>query len=416
MSLVNKLRAFSPNFNKWADYCDPLPTNERFIAFGWLWMIGTALQRRVWMDTKPVFPNNFMFLVGPPSAGKGCVTDSVRELFDRITPDPKNDAKSITFAMKKGNPLFPLSADSSSFEAFVMFTAKNMQTFRYIEPRTGNSEEKYCYCSPAFILDEVSSIFHKDAQNMVKFLLSGWACNSRYTRDTISRQEEKLFNLCLNMIGGTQPGTLGELTRTRLIDDGFSRRCLMVYAASPSRRVAEIIHTPAQEDGFLSLVPTFRELATLYGQMTITQEVRDWLETTFVKTTPRVVNRHPALEYYYASKILHIKKLAMCLHFSDSRSMTIGLAPFQLAAELLTAIEPEMHFAYTAARDTRGEVINTIRSTIKACRNTHPDGLTREELYVDVVGDIGYEDFHTLLCDLVSGRTLENRNGHYTLI
>ena len=168
--------------------------------------------------------------------------------------------------------------------------------------------------------------------------------------------------------------------------------------------------------GFLSLIPTIRELATLYGQMTITAEVREWLEEMFVKRPPAVINRHPALEYYYASKILHIKKLAMCLHFSDSREMVIGLAPFKLAAELLAAIEPEMHYAYTAARDTRGEVINVIRSTLKACRHTNPDGLTREELYVDVVNDIGYEDFHTLLSDLVNGRMLENRNNHYQMV
>lgn len=412
MSITEKVSAYSPNFRRWANYCEPFPTHDRFVIFGWLWMVGAALQRRVWMDTKPVYPNNYFLLVAPPGVGKGNVSDAVRGIFESMTSDP-TPATGIG-AIRKGKLLFPISADSSSYEAFVQFTSKSMSTHRYTLAGSTTSEPYY-YCAPAFILDEAASIFHREAHNMATFLLSGWTCAPSYVRDTISRQEEVIHNLCINLIGGIQPGKLGELARLAIIENGFSRRCLMVYGATSNKRRAMIEHTKEQFDDYKSLAPHIRKLAKKFGPVQITPAAREFLLDIFERNALTIFNRDPAIEHYYPTKIVHTKKLAMALHFSDHEDLMIDAPAFQLAYDLLNEIEPDMHYAYVRTDDVRAEVIKIVRSVLKSTQLQNPDGLSAGELYPEVVTKLDYDKFCVLLHDLTQAKILNYNNNLYQL-
>lgn len=408
------LAKHSPNFARWSNYCDPFPTNDRYIVFGWLWMIGAALQRRVWLDgaQKQTFPNNYFLFIAPPGVGKSNITDQIRSVFELQSEEKQG---SIAHSMRDGKLLFPVSADSSSFEAFVQFTAQSMRpmTLAIKQPDGSVKTERYYYCSPAFILDEVKSIFTQKAQDMATFLLTGWNCQRIYERNTIGRGADVIHNLCVNLIAGTQPGVLGELSRTSVVDNGFSRRALMIYAGETNKHVIDVDHTAAQLVAFTEVVTYVRKLAKLYGNMKFSPEAREWLEDKYVHNRVPPLNTSQYLEYYHNTELQHVKKLAMAIHFSDRTDLVLDVGSVQLAYDLLKWIEPEMHYAFVSSGDARGALVKAIKATLR----TAVTELTPEELYCDVVETASYEEMLIAVNDLVQARVLSrSASGHLRLV
>lgn len=407
----------SPHFRNWKAYTDPFPTNDRYVTFGWLFMISAALQRRVWLDSehRPTYPNQYMLFVAPPGVGKSMITDGVRHIFELQTEESLTGKNATAVTKKATRLLYPISADSTSFESFVEFTAKSCKPFRRFKPDK-SPDEPYYHCSPTFILDEAASIFDKEAQKMATFLLSGWSCSRSYSRVTIGRGEDSIFNLCVNLIGGIQPGKLADLSKQAIIDNGFSRRCIMVYADSNRFRRVFIDHTEEQSAAFTAILPHIRSLSKLYGQVEITPRAKAWMREVFEEGQATVINNNPCLEYYYPTKHQHVKKLAMAIHFSSSTSMVIDLPAFETAKALLDEIEPDMHYAYVGAKDARGEIIKRIKSVLRAVRVTNPEGYTKDELYPDLVELVDYEDLGSVLLDLVKANVLvQTTSGSYML-
>jgi len=84
------------------------------------------------------------------------------------------------------------------------------------------------------------------------FFLEGWNGNNPYSYDTVSRGRQYISNLCVTIIGGTQPSKLAEIIRdikSNKDNDGFLQRFqLMVY---PNKLVGEYFvdkPTPVESD------------------------------------------------------------------------------------------------------------------------------------------------------------------------
>ena len=394
------------NFQKWNHFCAPFPSPQRFVDAGYLFLIGAALQRRVWMGTEltATYPNNYVLLVAEPGVGKSLITAPIKDVMIRQTVTTADSTK------PSAKLLYPISADSTSFESFVNFTSVNMQTV--VKKGPNEKIERYFHSSPCFILDEAASIFDKEAHKMATFLLEGWTCSKLYTRRTISRQTDEIHNLCLNLIGGIQPGKLIELSRISILDNGFSRRCLIVYGDKNRFRTDHIEHDDSQIGAFKEVCAHVRTLNKVFGAVTMTPEARDWMRQRFVIDEPLITNTSEYLKYYYPTKQLHVKKLAMAIHFSESADMTIGIEPFQIAWDYLASIEPDMHMAYTGVRDERGTILNRIKHLLRT--NTDNDGLGADELYPDLVDIVSYENLLPTLADLVrAGMLIQTRGGKY---
>ena len=395
------------NLQKWQHFAEPFPTHNRYIDFSWYWTVGAALQRRVWLDSKlnQTFPNQYMLFVAEPGVGKTMLTKATQRIFESMLEDNATPAKKLDDMRKlNGKLLFPISASSTSFEAFVEFTSKSMRQVRFGE----GGKQQYLHCSPAFILDEAASIFDKDAGKMATFLLEGWSCSDRYTRSTIGRGEDMVINLCINLIGGIQPGKLKELSNISIIDNGFSRRCLMVYADKPNKHCAFIEHTQSQEDAYFELFPYVRSLSKLYGPVTMTPEARAWMIENFATHIAPPLNKSHYLAHYYTTKVQHVKKLAMCIHFSETLAMEMSVDPFIKAKALLDDIECDMHRAYVGSRDTRGEVIGRIKMLLKGAPPT--EGMSSDEMYVDAYELCERAMFEQILSELVQAHQLTQLN------
>src|SRR5215831_2252164 len=82
------------NAQKWLLYTDGLPSPQNYIEWGWRYLVGAALQRRVWLPPthKPCFANSYVIFVGKPGIGKGLV---IREVSDFLRHWKLKDATLI---------------------------------------------------------------------------------------------------------------------------------------------------------------------------------------------------------------------------------------------------------------------------------------------------------------------------------
>jgi len=144
-----------------------------------------------------------------------------------------------------------------------------------------------------------------------------------------------------------------------------------------------------------------------------TPAARAWMIDTYdTHKDKQRINTASVLAEYQNTKIQHIKKLAMAIHFGESLEMTLDVGVFQHAKMLLDAIEIDMHKCYEGERDVRQELINKLRALV---RESGVNGLEVGELYVDVYDICDLEDLHKTLQDLVAARQLVMEGSKYKL-
>lgn len=408
------------NLERWQFYCKDFPTTDNYVDFSYLFMVSAALQRRVWLfdHRKPIWPNQYILFVAPPGVGKSMVTDEVKRIFKGIPYSNKGASveDNIERESKLAAPkmLVPMSADSTSFESFVQCTAKNMRFARqangdlFIHP----NGKKYSHCSSAFFLDEVTSIFHKEAENIVTFLLSGWSCTEHYERTTISRNTDFIRNLCVNLIGGTQPDKLAKISRAEIIGNGFMRRVLLVYGERNRFERARITFSPEQVAADAEVIKHIEQVGWLCGEASLSPEAWEWYQNWWENPAARPpLNKSPLLIHFYTSLNLHLLKIAMALHFGESLDMVIQLDTLLRARQMLEKIERTMHLALDGKADERHENVTMVLGILRDYGT-----LTDRDMYVNFMKRMSFPDFQVMLSDMAAAGKLARVNGSkYTL-
>src|SRR6266702_872414 len=88
-----------PNLDLWRSWMRDACSPETYIEFGWYYIIGSALQRRVWVGPEkfPIFPNEYIIFVGDSGVGKGLVLKHVSNVlkYHKIRPENKNQSPPI---------------------------------------------------------------------------------------------------------------------------------------------------------------------------------------------------------------------------------------------------------------------------------------------------------------------------------
>lgn len=216
----------------------------------------------------------------------------------------------------------------------------------------------YTHASAAFILAELTSVFKHQAQETMTFLLEGWDCASRYVDDKIGAGERCITNLCVNILGGTQPDTFSDIRGAKVIGSGFLRRSIMIYESVPRSRMFLIPpHTEDQLRSRMEFLKHTLKLSKLYGPVTFSPEAMAYVTEWFSDESKWITNKSPFLKDYYQSKQVHVMKFSMAYHFSESTEMEIQLSSVKAAIEFLKSVERNMHLPFNpVARNDSAEV------------------------------------------------------------
>lgn len=357
------------NFDRWKLATSNLPSPDSFINFSFYSMIATAIGRKVWMgtelptDSHALFPNIYVFLVGPPAAGKGLIIKPTSAMLKhyriRIEGTEVKVIDTEDNAMmalgEDGNAkelyLFPPLPDSTTFEKLVQKMAISTRKVPYL--KTDGSKGCYTHNSAYFNLEELSSLLKKHTEGISQFMLNAYDC-SDYTREIKHGAPDMIRKPCLNILAGTTPSYLDEIFTGRVLDDGLSSRCWFVFEFAPrfhAWRIAE--QTEEQKQAKREILVHIKQLANIFGRLEFTSEADEylceWWETQHPTKKP---NNSMRLASYYGRKNIHVKKLAMIMHLAESLELgqVIPLETAIRAKEELDSVERKMHHALNFGR------------------------------------------------------------------
>ena len=403
------------NFAKWRLYTDGLISPNNFIDFGFYYLISAALQRRVWTGPEhaKLYPNIYPILVGDPGIGKGLVIKQVfkfltyhklknpreHNTIDKDCPD-KDFVKAVQEAdydravtvanlgTKKQHDiekplLFPAAdSDTATFERLVEHWASSIRriNYKFHDEKTQKTVMiPYAHSSLAFCLEEMGTLFAKNTDKIVNLFIKGYDCGD-YNYETKTKDKDRVKNCCLNFIAGTNPSFIQSAFDDRLFDEGFASRVFFIFGAK-NRKVALQIPdlTPEQTQAKADILTHMEKLSHLYGRVEIEPNTWLWLEEWWRGAQMKRSNNNIRLNSYYARKNIHVFKLAMAIHFSDSLELHMGLSPFQEAICRLDDEEKTMHLAL--GHETGNPLAKPLRKVIKYIECFGPQ--TRKQLIAE---------------------------------
>lgn len=370
------------NREKWHEFTDPLPSPENYIHWAWRFLVCASLQRRVWLPPThhPCFPNIYCILVGKPGLGKGLVITKVLDLLKFwkledarkiLNGDLTQEQRNVILAcietnLKEANEsehgfknkkiippkhlLIPMAPDATTYEALIKSVAESFRRIPYDKYDSNGQKEAnpgvYGHSSLAFGLPELASLLRKRTDDTVNYMLGLYDCPDDYEYDTKTQGKDRVRRGCLNLFAGTTPNFMQQVFNEKLIDQGFGSRTFFIYAER-DRRVQYFIPelTPEQAGYRTDLLEHIFKLSQLYGECKLEDGVKEYLEEWWKETGSKYQNKSPKLEGYYGRKKVHVMKIAMAEHFSESTEMTIPLARFKDAIDVCDEEESRMQFA-----------------------------------------------------------------------
>ena len=179
--------------DKWKYYTKDLISPDSYIEMGFFYLMAAAMQRRLWLgDTSglsQLFPNMYIILVGPPACGKGLVLKQVIQILKHYKITHGNEfvkaeeaaVKALAAELGIGsnlsspidfdNYLIPVSADATTYEQLLRIMTRSTRIHEIKE-----TKQKYVHKSLCFCLEEISSLFRRKAEDVVRFLIVAFDC------------------------------------------------------------------------------------------------------------------------------------------------------------------------------------------------------------------------------------------------
>jgi len=368
--------------DQWDIFTSNLKSPQSFLDMAFYFMIGAALQRRVWLGptNMPICPNLYTILCGPPGVGKGLSIIPVTQLLRHhkykganMTEEQKIE-KMIVAAQKANAPtdtlvllrqskealeqikqanktptkleelLFPMGADATTFESLVGQHANAVRVFHLDKPHEMAPSGIYTYHSLCVCVEEASSLFRKHAETIVQYLLAAYNCQD-YEYRTKGRGDDIIKRSSLSLLGGTTPEFMRNAFGDRLLGEGFTSRAMFVYADKnrfEGWRIAEL--TQEQLRAREILLQRLKELGALFGQCRMSEDSIALMDMYFEKIYPvkrKLIDNR--IKYYFARKDLHVQKLGLCIWFADNDTMEVPGPAFAKAIDMLEELEKKMH-------------------------------------------------------------------------
>lgn len=365
-------------YEDWCLYTKNVQSPQPFVDAAFYFMIGAALQRRVWfgdLDFHAVFPNQYIAFIGPASAGKSLITSPMKELLE-LHADVKAPEDDLAAELlgedaetnRKGarQPLIYIAPNSTTFEQFTQETSRVAYLHRYIDSE--NRRKAYHHSSLVFILDELTSIFKKNAEQLSDFLLEAYNGGRKYVRKLKHSDTDFCTNMCISLLGNTTLGKFQSLQNQDILSDGFMARTIIVYGVEKRFHLYSIPPLSEDQKAAKARLQTYiRQLNTVYGPVTLNDEAKEYIHHHF-ELHPNLVhtNKHPMLDEYYGRKNLHHQKILFAVHFARTTDMVITRQDAEAATEHLARLEKDMHIPFVGmGRNESAKITEDIWRFIK---------------------------------------------------
>jgi len=334
------------NLERWNAYLDSIESPQIFVDWTLYLTISAALQRRVCiggLPNQPVsfqhFPNMYVVFIAPPAIGKTIAASAALDIFRQFTIQRGEETEK--------EMLIKTGPSSITTQALFKYLATHYTTTDLAKIKGGELQKGkvYLHASLAFFCgSELGNLLEKDSEGLVAFLTEAWEGRD-FIRETKTQGTDVIKKLCVTLLGAATPEWIRQAISNKLLKQGFSSRTIFLYADQPRKRTAIYETTPEQQQHLVHLREHIRQLTELYGEVKLSPEARAWYIDWYEQGGYNAINKDKRLADYYGRKKLHLLKLAMAIHFSDSLSMTMEVGALQEALRVLGNAEISMHKA-----------------------------------------------------------------------
>jgi len=349
--------------------------------------VSSALQRKCWIDLNStrIFPNLFVALVGPPGIGKSISISPARDLLPQL-----------------GENVF-LSPARCTAERFIKNLSLSYRMFSLPH------DAFYKQCAYAAFISELSTLVRPNDKDFTILLTDFYDCASQWSYQTLSRDEDKIENLCLTMIGGITPKTLAENFGNAAIGLGFTARLNIIYSDEVRLpKLFDVDGTPLQREApdYSSLLSDLREIHNLSGAFTFSAAAGRAFQT-WIDEGIKPIPSEAKMAEYIPRRWFHLTKLAMIISASESSIKEITLAHAERAKELLLGSEASAAGAFE--HFGTNPLIGALQNAWAWAKLEYPKGLSELTLKRKLLQDVAPQHLNSCIQELV-------QTGMFTLV
>lgn len=406
------------NFERWKNYTKYLPTTETYVEFGWLFIVSSALQRRVWFgdeNGQPLYPNLYGCFVGSAAVGKGVILGEVNRFLThhkRIKGyEGREEQASDVEKIKKRSSLYNVGPQDVTYQAYTQALSEGTDHFRH---EVQGKKRLYAHTSMVFILEELETLFKKgdNDERLHKMLLTAFDCKD-FQYKTKHQGDFEIHNPCVGILAGVTPDSLGKLFAKGILNDGFVSRTLLLFE-NEGRDRSFFLRQP--DDSMYKdreiLLEQVLKLSKVFGPLTVPNDVvsflEHWHETEHKKAIKLSSQR---MLTYMNRKQVQILKLAAAYHFSDSTSLTLTLPSFQKALAFLAKIEPKLSFGLSSTG--RNELERSAKEVLRYIESRPTGSIV--ELFIEFKAELTLAELTVILEQLEFLGKISREGNNYQL-
>ena len=328
------------NLAKFHHYLQKLECPEYFITWNYNYAISSCLGRKVWLGQEkdfPIFPNLFLFFVGPPASSKSLPAVKTAQILSDLKELVKRDDRPPYV-----KNLVNIPPDSATLEALYDAMSDSTDNVK-IKPTV-----IYVHSSVSFCLgEEVAILFREKTNDIIMFLTAGWNCGSFRRKIRGEKKELQIVNMCINFLGCCTPNWYRDMMANKLINEGFTGRMFHIFGNKRRWYSNNLRVDDAQQASLESLKRDhLKKVCKVCGELQFTPEAEAYLDHWKEKIYPKErLNPSPSLNFYYDRKRHHLEKLSIVAHYHNKLDKLITIDDVKLAQSMLLEIEPMMHHA-----------------------------------------------------------------------
>lgn len=281
-------------------YVEDTESPRRFWAWAGLWIIGSALQRRVWVDfgMEKIFPNLFIMFIAPPGwSRKGAPVGFSKKILEDIQ--------------------IPVGIDSPTKRHLTkrLHSLSETEHFWYDGLKRGQAPL-------ALPSKELSSFLAVDPKGMIEAITDLYDSHDKWDYGTSGKGEDILRNLCISCLFATTPDWIANNLPEGSIGGGFTSRFLLVTGLGKYKEVSW--PPPPNPDIYKKLKKDLEIMRHIAGPFEITPEARKVYDNWYADIIPWAERLGDPKLYNNFSRIhVQLIKTAMCLHIARDDSLII---------------------------------------------------------------------------------------------
>lgn len=359
---------------QYVDDTEPPELFKLWVAIG---TVAAAMQRKCWLDWKleRIFPNMYIVLCGPPGCRKGTAMRPARYFLEQLGIN--------------------LAVEATTREALI----RKLSNSTIADPELESLGFSATHSSLTIFSEELTVFLGQNNWQLMSDLNNWFDTSDKWTYETVSRGEDTVVGVWVNLIGATTPDFLETALPQDAIGGGLTSRIIFVFGDRKSKLVSEPSITEEEEELKGILLQDLDRVQMLKGEFKFTRGFFERYHEWYMEhnANPPFTDRN--FLGYNDRKALHLRKLAMVLCASRGSTQMLEDQDFIAAFEILAMTEKYMHFSFSGrGRSSQAWLIEQILRRVIAFK-----AVNVQSLYRDFYKDATKEEIDGILRHLQAG-------------